>query len=91
MSYMPFRIPGLHWTIASRLDLAEALAPVEQLKHRLMLTGLLMLITTAAVALLLTRTILAPISRLVHAARRVASGDLFQRRRPSRATMNLAC
>jgi class 3 adenylate cyclase len=76
VSYMPLRIPGLHWTFASRIDLAEALAPVERLKRRLMWTGTLMLLATAVVALLLTRTILAPVTLLVHAARKVASGDL---------------
>jgi class 3 adenylate cyclase/HAMP domain-containing protein len=76
VSYMPLSIPGLHWTIASRIDLAEALAPVERLRQRLLWCGLLTLTATGLIALILTRTILIPVDRLVNAARHVASSDL---------------
>jgi class 3 adenylate cyclase len=75
VSYMPLKIPGLHWTIASRIDLAEALEPVERLRTRLLWWGLLALLATALIALFLTRTILVPVDRLVHAARNVASSN----------------
>jgi class 3 adenylate cyclase len=76
VSYMPLRIPGLHWTIASRIDLSEALAPVERLRQRLLWWGLLTLSATALIALMLTRTILVPVDRLVDAARHVVSSNL---------------
>jgi class 3 adenylate cyclase len=76
VSYMPLRIPGLHWTIASRIDLDEALSPVERLRETLLWFGLLTLFATVLIALILTRTILVPVNRLVSAARRVAASDL---------------
>ena len=75
VSYMPLNIPGLHWTIASRIDLAEALQSVDSLRKVLVWWGLATLLLTAIIALLLTRTILGPINRLVAAARSVASSD----------------
>jgi len=72
---MPLRIPGLHWTIASRVDLSEALAPVDQFGRALLLVGLLTLAVTTVIALLLTRTILQPVNRLVSAALRVKASD----------------
>jgi len=75
VSYMPLNIPGLHWTIASRIDLAEALEPVERFRRTLLWFGLLALLATAVIALLLTRTILVPVNALVKAARQVASRD----------------
>ena len=68
VSYMPLNIPGLHWTIASRIDLAEALQSVDSLRKVLVWWGLATLLLTAIIALLLTRTILGPINRLVAAA-----------------------
>ncbi len=76
VSYMPLHIPGLHWTIASRIDLSEALAPVDQFGRALLLVGLLTIAVTTVIALLLTRTILQPVTRLVSAALRVKASDL---------------
>jgi len=76
VSYMPLRIPGLNWTIASRIDLAEALEPVEQFRKTLLWWGALTLFATALIALILTRTILLPVNRLVDAARQVAASNL---------------
>lgn len=75
VSYMPLNIPGLHWTIASRIDLAEALEPVDRFRKVLLWWGLATLLLTGIIALLLTRTILGPINRLVAAARKVAATD----------------
>jgi class 3 adenylate cyclase len=75
VSYMPLNIPGLRWTIGSRIDLAEALAPVESLRRTLRWWGLLALAATAVIALILTRAICRPVSRLVVAAQRVGSSD----------------
>ena len=76
VSYMPLRIPGLHWTIASRIDLAEALEPVERFRKTLLWWGALTLSATALIALILTRTILLPVNRLVDAARLVSASNL---------------
>lgn len=76
VSYMPLTIPGLQWTIASRIDLSEALQAVDQLRKRLIWWGLLALAVTALIALIMTRAILGPVNRLVNAARRVGTADL---------------
>lgn len=75
VSYMPLKIPGLHWMIGSRIDLAEALAPVEHFRRALLWWGLLAMTATTAIALLLTKAIVGPISRLASAAERVAHSD----------------
>ena len=75
VSYMPLNIPGLHWTIASRIDVSEALAPVGQFGRALLWLGLLTLAVTTVIALFLTRTILQPVNRLVGAALRVKASD----------------
>lgn len=75
VSYMPLNIPGLHWTIASRIDLAEALQPVEQFRNRLLWCGFIVLIATIAIALLLTRAICQPVMRLVDASERVCASQ----------------
>ncbi|HYI94183.1 MAG TPA: adenylate/guanylate cyclase domain-containing protein [Bryobacteraceae bacterium] len=76
VSYMPLKIPGLHWTIASRIDLSEALAPVDQFRRSLIWWSLLTLALTSLLALALTRAILGPVNRLVTAAERVSESDL---------------
>ena len=43
ISYGPLRIPGLHWTIASRMDEAEALTEVDKMRSRLILWALAMM------------------------------------------------
>jgi class 3 adenylate cyclase len=79
VSYGPLNIEGLHWTIASRMDENEALAPVEQLRLRLLRLTLLVLAVTVILALLTSRRILKPVNALVAAARRLADGDLSAR------------
>jgi class 3 adenylate cyclase/HAMP domain-containing protein len=75
VSYMPLKIPGLKWTIGSRMDLDEALAPVDRFRTTLMWWGLLALGVISLIALVLTRAILRPVNRLVAAANRVAASD----------------
>jgi class 3 adenylate cyclase/HAMP domain-containing protein len=76
ISYAPLRIFGLHWTIASRLDTIEALAPVAKFRNDMILWTLLVFAAMVAAALLMTRAIVRPVNRLVAAARRLASGDM---------------
>jgi len=79
ISYGPLNIEGLHWSIASRMDENEALAPVEQLRQRLRHLTLLVLIITIALVLLTSRRILKPVNALVSAERRLAAGDFSAR------------
>ncbi|MGA7411499.1 MAG: response regulator [Bryobacteraceae bacterium] len=76
VSFGPLNILGTHWMMASQIDLDEALAPVYDLRHRLRLWGLIIALLTALAALGLTRVIVKPVERLLHAAERVGAGDL---------------
>ena len=91
VSYMPLKIPGLHWTIASRIDLAEALAPVERFRRTLLWWGLLTLAAIGLIALVLTRTILVPVNRLVSAARAGRHPATYRFRCQSEATTSSDC
>ena len=79
ISYGPLNIEGLHWSIASRMDENEALAPVEQLRERLRRLTLVVLVITIALVLLTSRRILKPVNALVSAERRLAAGDFSAR------------
>ena len=76
VSFMPLHIQGLHWTVASRMDLAEALEPVTELRLQFRNWGIVLLILTAGAAVVMTRAILRPVSALVDASRKVGAGDL---------------
>jgi signal transduction histidine kinase/DNA-binding response OmpR family regulator/HPt (histidine-containing phosphotransfer) domain-containing protein len=75
ISYGPVRIPGVHWTIASRMDEREALTPVWQMRLKLMLWTLLLMGITSVVALLATRAMVSPLQVLAVASRKLAAGD----------------
>jgi class 3 adenylate cyclase len=76
VSYGPLNVPGLHWTIASRMNEDEALAAAIQMGTNLRLWTLAVVLLTALVALLLTRSIVRPVQALADASERVAAGDL---------------
>ena len=64
ISYGPLRIPGLHWTIASRMDEAEALTEVDKMRTRLILWALAMMAVACLLATLATRAIVRPLEAL---------------------------
>ena len=76
VSYMPLKIPGLQWTLATRVDTIEALAPVVALRNDIILWASLIFAAMVAVSLILTRAIVRPVNRLADAAHRLADGDL---------------
>jgi class 3 adenylate cyclase len=76
VAYGPLNIPGLHWTLASRMDYAEALEAVQHLHNRLIGWAAALLALTALVSLLLTRAIVKPVNALAAAARKLGEGDL---------------
>ncbi len=79
VSYMPLHIEGLHWAIASRMYLDEALKPVSEMQRLFSWWGAGLLLLTVITAWFMTRQILRPINALVAAAERVAAGDLTAR------------
>jgi class 3 adenylate cyclase len=76
VSYMPLHIEGLHWAIASRMTLNEALKPVSEMQRLFSWWGAGLLLLTVIAAWLMTRQILRPVNALVAAAQRVSAGDL---------------
>ncbi len=76
VSFGPLNVLGTHWMMASQIDLDEALAPVYELRRRLRLWGFFIALLTALAALGLTRVIVRPVERLLHAAQKVGAGDL---------------
>src|SRR4029078_13701826 len=78
-SYGPLHIPGLRWTIAARMDEAEALAAVTAMRSRLLLLALAMLTAGFIKATLSTRALVWALRALAAASRRLAAGDLNAR------------
>ncbi len=76
VSYMPLHIEGLHWAVASRMYLTEALKPVSEMQRLFSWWGAGLLLLTVIAAWLMTRQILRPVNALVAAAQKVAAGDL---------------
>jgi class 3 adenylate cyclase len=76
VSYMPLHIENLHWAIASRMYLNEALKPVSEMRRLFSWWGLGLLTLTVIAALYITRQILRPVKALVVAAQKVGAGDL---------------
>jgi class 3 adenylate cyclase len=76
VSYLPLHIEGLHWAIASRMFLSEALKPVSEMQRLFSWWGLGLLLLTVIAAWFITRQILRPVRALVEAAQKVATGDL---------------
>src|SRR5215813_8112907 len=76
VSYMPLHIEGLHWAIAARMSLNEALRPVSEMQRLFSWWGAGLLLLTVTAAWFMTRQILRPVNALVAAAQRVAAGDL---------------
>ncbi len=72
-------LPALRWGMVVKMDTAEAFAPLYRLqKLTLVALGFLLLIA-GTVALLLGRTLVAPIRQLIIATERIAGGDLNRR------------
>jgi class 3 adenylate cyclase len=76
VSYTPLHIEGLHWAIASRMYLNEALKPVSEMQRLFSWWGAGLLLLTVIAAWLMTRQIVRPVNALVEAAQKVAAGDL---------------
>jgi class 3 adenylate cyclase len=75
-SYMPLHIHGLKWALGSRMNLDEALTPVDEMKRLFSWWGAGLFVLTLLAAWFMTREILRPVKALVNAAQRVGAGDL---------------
>lgn len=66
------------WGVIVEQDVAEASAPVNQLRNIILLVGIVVLAVGAAVGVLLARNITAPIKAMVQTASALALGDINQ-------------
>jgi PAS domain S-box-containing protein len=75
-SYRPLRIPHVSWVILSEIDTAEAFAPVESFKTRMLLLAGLFLLLISGVSFVFAKKMTQPIKVLTAKAESLAKGDL---------------
>lgn len=76
VSYMPLDIPGLDWVLVAKIDENEALAPVNTFARNLALSTAAIVLVVCIIALIMSRLLTRPLTRLAAAVRRVTSGEL---------------
>jgi PAS domain S-box-containing protein len=81
ISYAPLNIPGLDWAIVAKLDVVEAFAPVVALRRAVLWTGLAIAVVVVGIAVVLARSLTAPIHRLIGGMGLLGQGDLSHRLR----------
>jgi len=74
-SFTPLTIPGVDWVLVSEIDVSEALNPVFEIRERLILLGLVLLLLAALGGMLIAQTISKPILKLAKAADEFAEGN----------------
>jgi class 3 adenylate cyclase len=73
-SWGPLNIPGVKWGVVAKLDLKEALAPVERLQRDLLLVGAIALVAVLVIGAWLSRSLAGPLVDLTAGVRRFAAG-----------------
>lgn len=76
VSYMPLDIPGLDWVLVAKIDEDEALAPVNTFARNIALSTAAIVLVVCILALILSRLLTRPLTKLAAAVRRVTSGEL---------------
>jgi class 3 adenylate cyclase len=74
-SWTPLRIPGVNWVLISKIDEAEAFAPIERLRHDLEIVGAAALAVVLLVGAWFARSLSAPLRELTAGVNRFAAGD----------------
>jgi len=72
-------IPSLRWGLVTKIDAAEAFAPVRQLQTIVVSMGLIMALAGVAAASLISRAVTRPVHELQKGAEAIAAGDLTHR------------
>jgi PAS domain S-box-containing protein len=78
-SYAPLDIPDLRWGIVAKLDAAEAFAPAIALRRAVLATAAAVAVLVGLVAVLLARSLTAPIHRLIDGMEILGHGELSHR------------
>jgi len=74
-AYAPADLPGLRWTVITKIDTSEAFAPVAAFTRRLVLSTAAIIFIVCIAAMLLARLFVRPIRRLESGAQQIGSGD----------------
>jgi len=74
-SYQPIRIGQLTWGLVAKIDKAEALQGVSQLRDALLLLGAILIPLLTLMSLALARSFIQPIQRLMRATKQIIAGD----------------
>ncbi len=74
-SYQPIRIGNFEWGLVAKIDKAEALQGVRQLRDALLLLTAILIPLLTLLSLGLARSFIDPIRRLIAATKAIASGD----------------
>ncbi len=76
LAYAPLKLPGLDWVIVTKIDKAEALAPVSRFARNIALSTAAIVIAVCLLALLFARILTRPVKRLAEAVHRVSGGEV---------------
>jgi len=74
-SWGPLSIAGVNWGLVSKIDVAEAFAPIYRLERNLAIVGGLALLAVIVSGAWLSRSLLGPLRELTVGVRRFAKGD----------------
>jgi len=74
-SFQPIRIGNFEWGLVAKMDKAEALQGVSQLRNALLLLSAILIPLLTLMSLALARSFIQPIQRLIAATKQIIAGD----------------
>ena len=78
-AFTPLKLGAVTWGLLAEIDLAEVHQPIDDLTQAIVLTGLLIALVVAGLALLIAAGIATPLIKSVAFAQNVSNGDLTAR------------
>lgn len=74
-SWAPVSVQGLHWIVVAQEDESEALAPVQELRHSIMVVSAIAAVLLTAFSVLLASGFTRPIHAVLAGVNKLAGGD----------------
>ncbi len=74
-SWAPVAVQGLHWIVIAQEDESEALAPVQDLRHAIMVVAAIAAVLLTAISILLASAFTRPIHAVLAGVNTLAGGD----------------
>ena len=74
-------LPSLQWGLSVKMDIDEVLATANELRNRLLVISLMLLIMIVLVTFLMARSVSSPIKKLTRVAATISKGNLLARAR----------